>query len=309
MPIDWNVVQIGGNRQKGLLLLADLKHPRLGIRWDTPPAGTNPATAVEMALAAELGALPDSPTKGVVAPARVDAPFTSQRLFIDPSPTGRDVWVAHAPASGRLIQLTAPTTAGGRTRFRERIICTVSDTTTDGPQAWSVLDLSCLTPAGWSLQTHKLSAGDVRLSFADTDGGRLLVRQLAPAWLALSRQPLEKWLSQHPMDRSRGDHGGEVTFHYSASVCGRPLAGLKQVWSRRRSRVARLLPGRMSRSDDAPTEVHAFHSPEHDRLWFVESNAPDAAVGVVESLGWADEPAAAVDGERATVASPTEDYR
>lgn len=286
VPSDWNVVQIDGGWSKGFVLLADLERPRMGLRWETLPDGRDPAAAVEAAMAAEVG----SSAGAVEAAAEGETgPWTAARLFLDPDTPGRDLWIAHGRASGRIVQLSCPT-GNGRRRLKPDLVPVLADSDPDGPRAWSVLDLSCFTPAGWTLERQQLSAGDLRLTFTADAGRRLLVRQVAPARLALSRQPIERWLAQHPVDRRRGDSTGEVDRSYAAEVAGRQIDGLRQAWTRRAP-----WPARIFRRQVETIDVCALHDADRDRLWIVESNAPDALAGVVESLGWAADPDAALD--------------
>jgi hypothetical protein len=155
------------------------------------------------------------------------------------------------------------------------VLPTISDTLVGAATKWSVLDLSCETPAGMTLANHVLSAGDLRLRFRDGKANRdVLVRQIRPASLALQRQPIEKWLDQHPLsnadryvliDESNGNQ-------------------FSRLFRRRRSfRLGRRPPEAMF--------VRGWHAERRDRLVIVESSEECLLDTIAATVGWAHEEA------------------
>lgn len=189
LPDDWSPVKIEGDWSKGSILIADFHASRLAIRWQSAPKRKFDARAwASKAIGAEVGQLmlkeSVEHTPG--------APFSTGRLFNEPEPPGRDVWVGHSKVSNRLLEVVFQTKALSRT-LRDQILPGINDQPADEALQWSIFDLRCTSPAGWTLKSQRLNAGDLTLSFGRKNQV-LIVRQLAPARLALSRQPLEKWL-------------------------------------------------------------------------------------------------------------------
>jgi hypothetical protein len=276
VPRDWNVVRIEGDWARGMILLADLKRPRMGLRWDSLPAGGDAEAAVKSAMAAEIG----SPASGPANRAAASPGWSFAMQSVEPDPPGRDVWIGHSTVSGRIAQLSFPVEAR-RDRAARELPDNLADTAESDETAWSILDLSCAAPAGWKLASHHLMAGDLRLTFArETD--RLLIRQIAPARLALSRQSIQKWIAQHPLERRRTDRSfGEPT-SITTQIHGRTDVGLRQAWTRGGRGLWRMLRGELRR-----VEVTLLHDAEHDRLWVIESPDPVPS-SVINALGWAD---------------------
>ena len=189
LPQDWNPVKIEGDWHKGSLVIADFHATRLAVRWQAASGRKFDAPRwTQQAIAAEVGQLmlaqstPFVPGKG----------FSVGRLFVEPQPPGRDVWVGQSTVTNRLIEIVYQTKIVSRL-LRDTILPSISDQPTGGPTHWAIFDLSCTAPAGWTLKSQRLNAGDLTLSFG-MKNDVIIVRQLAPATLALSRQPLEKWL-------------------------------------------------------------------------------------------------------------------
>jgi hypothetical protein len=227
LPEDWSPVKIEGDWSKGSILIADFHATRLALRWQVAPKRNFDANKwAERAIGSEVGQLMlkesieyvpihSSPLAGearwrgerqqsIVSSAARPLPqplprgegsqtyFSVGRLFLEPEPPGRDVWVGQSRVSNRLIEVVYQTKTVSRV-LRDQILPAISDQPSDQGQLWSIFDLSCTVPVGWTLKSQRLNAGDLTLSFSKKNDV-LIVRQLAPATLALSRQPLERWL-------------------------------------------------------------------------------------------------------------------
>lgn len=190
LPEDWSPVKIDGDGAKGSIVIADLHASRLAIRWQTikRPARFDAEAWARSAIVAEVGQLMLEKSTPF-APDAADE-WAGGRLFVEPEPPGRDVWVGFHRPSSRAVEVVHQTKRWSRTL--EEIVASLRGATNE----WSIFDLSCRVPDGWALQRQRLNAGDLTLTFGK---GRdtLVVRQIAPAALALARQPMEKWLEQH----------------------------------------------------------------------------------------------------------------
>lgn len=276
VPREWNVVRIEGDWARGMLLLADLQRPRMGLRWDSLCAAGDVAVAVRSAMSAEVGAATGEKATRVVT----GTDWSCAMLHLEAELPGRDVWIGHSTVSGRIAQLSFPVEAR-RDRAARELPDNLADTAESDETAWSILDLSCAAPVGWKLASHQLMAGDLRLTFA-RGSDRLLIRQIAPARLALSRQSIDKWIAQHPLDRRRTDRSRGEPASISAQIHGRTVAGMRQVWTRGDRGLWRMFRGEWRTS-----EVTGLHDAERDRLWIIESPDP-IPCGVIDALGWAE---------------------
>jgi len=228
----WSPLRLEGDYDEGYALIADLQRPRLGLRWKKTRC--EPAQAEELsrlALSKEVGvlaagessSLPDCRSAGGFAMS-----WEGGRLYTDPQPPGRDVWVAYSRQSSRTVQVVYHAQRRDR-QLATRLLPTLCDQDNRQPAVWAAFELQCTAPAGWTLTRHRLNVGDLSLTFR-AQRNEVTVRQVALASLAINRQPLEKWLLDQCKARRK---------HYR--VLGDPAAyrddrfeGLQVTSSRRR---------------------------------------------------------------------------
>ncbi len=273
LPRSWNPTKIEGEFDKGQILFADLDHPRLGLRWQRIKSKRfNPAAWSERSMREEVGQLAAAEAKAGPA----EFPCEGSRLYVEPKPPGRDVWIAYSPASGRVIQLVYHVCKRDHV-LAETIVPTLADTPPDQPAIWSIFDLSCTTPPGFALKSHRLIAGDLSLTFA-RERDWMTLRQIGVAQLALSRRPINQWLA---------DQQKKLLPHY------RPIGNLRETtiavgqrelaaFSRNAVRLRRFgwkcwIP------KDAITYV--AHDPEQDRLLLFQGSDADLLTDLAATIG------------------------
>ncbi|HMO26631.1 MAG TPA: hypothetical protein PKB10_10205, partial [Tepidisphaeraceae bacterium] len=140
-------------------------------------------------------------------------------------PPGRDVFVGQSMVSGRLVELIYH--AKRRDRVMEfDVLPTLTDLPLDQEMPWRIFDLACDVPAGWRLLSHRLAAGDLRLTFTH---GRdwVMVRQVAVAKVALQRLPIERWLGSQLYEAKRFYRAGGSIDPTSLDLrAGRSIEGI-----------------------------------------------------------------------------------
>lgn len=276
-PARWNPVRLEGDFDRGYALFADLHQPRLGIRWRKPDRKKfNVADWSQRALREEVGMLAAEEAKELTLP---DAPFTGSKLYLDPKPPGRDVWVAYSPTSGRMVEVIYHARRRDR-RLAETILPSLQDLPPGGTVPWSIFELSCRVPQGMGLERQQLIAGDLTLSFKHK-AQVLSVRQVAVAELALQRMSLERWLANDQRRwRKHYRTSGPVTEGTVIAEDGRSLKGLSQRLRRRR---------RFFFMGWRPPQLItlALHDQRRDRLVFVEGSDEQTVAEVARTVGWA----------------------
>ena len=238
VPAKWRPVKVGGDATKGSVLFADLDRPRLGLRWDTPPekrvlTAGEADWLVDDLLRQEVGRLA---ADEAVACGAATGDWPAARLYVEPKPPGRDVFVGVSRTSRRVVELVCHTRR--RDRLLENVLLpTLADAAADEPRRWSIFDLNLATPPGYAMATHTLLAGDLRLNLTQQVGRRtlpLVVRQVRPARLALSRLPLETWLTRFAAESLRFHKPLGGATPTEIHLPGAAAAGLHQVLARRR---------------------------------------------------------------------------
>ena len=270
MPDGWSPVRLEGTYDEGYALVADLQRPRFGLRWKRAGTRLDAAAWTRKTMIAEVGRLAADETVDATLSSPVD--WQAGRLYTEPKPPGRDVWLALSPESRRTVEFVYH--AHRRDRILvQRLLPRLVDQPA-GVMDWSVFDLSCRSPAHLELIGQRLNAGDLSLTFGDRKKIEVTARQIALASLALKRQTLESWLAGQ-IDLRRK--------HYRASgpVETDPPAGLLRQGSRRRLRWRWrwwIAPGFVTL---------ARHDPQRDRLVLIDATSELLAMQMLQSIAWA----------------------
>ncbi len=271
LPPRWDPAKLEGNLDGGTILLADLDHPRLGIRWLKLAKNADVNASIRRAMLDEVGKLAAEEALQL----NPSSDWRGGLLYCDPKPPGRDVWIAYNSSSGRLFQLVYH----ARTRDRvleESIVPTLRDASAG---EWAIFDLSLRTPPQAKLIKTVLNVGDLRLDFA-FDRQVLSARQIAVADVALSRQSIEKWLFAHQKPRHRHYRPTVKIRPAEWTIDGRVYTGVERILTRRR---------RFFFLSSKPLTVvgAAMRDEELNRLLIVEAVSNEAIKELVESIGWA----------------------
>lgn len=274
----WNPVKLEGDYRQGTALIADLYRPRLGLRWITlhRKEGFDADKWSLQLMQEEIGRLAAREARPFAMPA---GQWDGSILYIEPDPPGRDVWLAFSRTSGRGLEVVHHVHRR-QNLLAELILPTLSDLPADRPMPWAVFDLSCHSPAGWELASHRLNAGDLSLTFQNRSG-MLIVRQVALARLAIKRMSLEKWLADQERRQNKYFRpvGGIQELELSGNQ-GCWLKGLsRKMVRRRRFFFLRRLPAELLTA--------ALLDEKRDRLVILQASDDRLVSQAAESVGWA----------------------
>ncbi|HEV7300126.1 MAG TPA: hypothetical protein VGN72_12225 [Tepidisphaeraceae bacterium] len=277
VPTDWSPIKIEGDFDRGFVAMADLDRERIGIRWQQARKNGDPHKLVAAAMINEVGVL-----AAAEATASNNEHWSAARLYIEPDPPGRDVWIAYSAATGRLVQIVYQAVRRDNV-LRDTLVPHVRDTgEAGGATLWAAFWLNVTLPRPMKLNAQRLNVGDLALSFA-TPAGELLVRQMAAARVALARRPLSAWVTanREPKRYRPVDEPETVT------VAG--MAGVMQRYTRRRRLVlARWIPrGFVS---------YCMHDTASDRLTIVRAPDDDLAQQAINGIGQLNAAAVGKDG-------------
>jgi hypothetical protein len=281
IPSEWDPVRLEGDFDSGTVLLADLARPRVGLRWQRLSPKAKSVDAVDRAMRGEVGTLAAEEAR-----AASDERWAGAKLYVERDPPGRDVFVGYSPASQRIVQLVCHIEKPRRDRLlSEKLLPALTDRAAEDEQLWSVFGLSCRLDRSFRLESHKLLAGDLSLSFSDVTKPRreVVVRQIGVAQLALQRVPIAQWLWRQQSTRAKHYRAVKEQDAIELTACdGRTLKGVRGA-SRRRRRFffMRRLPRELL--------TLALHDEARDRLVIVQSNDEDLARQVAATVGMASE--------------------
>lgn len=193
MPKDWRPIHVIGGWDRGTLVAGDAGSVRLQIKWLRPgPEGVDAERWIARRLRRQRRGTTPEPR-----PPR-PADFATSAWALGPAGRTGDaivLWCGWAPAAGLLVEVAMPGRAGSEpTRPLGELLASLCAVPAGAVVRTSVLGRSFEAPAGFRLVQWTLRLGDVCLRFEAKQGGRLTVRQVYPARLALTRRTLERWL-------------------------------------------------------------------------------------------------------------------
>jgi hypothetical protein len=273
IPRRWDPVKLEGDHAQGYALFADALRPRLGLRWQTLKKRAQPIDAVKLAMKNEVGQLAAAEAKPLWS---MQSHWQSPLLFAEPQPPGRDVFSVHSTVSNRLLQLAY------HAHRRENILAanllpTLEDLPTDRAARWSIFDLNAVIPGGMRLQSHRLNAGDLGLTFADRFN-EITIRQIAVAQLALTRQPLDSWIADQQKTSRRFHKPTEDFADTTVRVGQRELPG-------RISRMNLRLRYSLLWNQPAIYTTIALHDAERDRLILLHGSDEALLLEIAKTVG------------------------
>jgi hypothetical protein len=270
LPDRWDPAKLSGDADAGTILLADLHRPRLGVRWQTLKAKANVEKAVDRAMREEVGQLAALETTPANPPGEN---WHAGRLYIEPDPPGRDVWIGYSRTTRRLFQIVHHAHRRDRV-LNDALLPSLAD---DCDGEWSIFDLRCRVPDDAKLVKQRLNVGDLTLEF-ERRREPFVGRQLAVASVALQRQPLTKWLISQQLARKKYYRAIEQAQPIEWAIAGRTLSGVRRTLVRRRRHF-------LLRWKPKFIVGLALHDVERDKIFVVEAPDEPSAQRVLESIG------------------------
>lgn len=154
------------------------------------------------------------------------------------------------------------------------VLGSLSTTAADADSTWSMYDVGFTVPAGFDLARRHLYAGDVALEFRRGRGETLVLRQVYPGDLALSRRSFERWLEATPFFEHRRPRRRATRFEPWRSASRTGLSGVER-------RTAKKLKWPLGWCAPRHAVAVAAHDPGLNRLLIAElasAVVPDVAV-------------------------------
>jgi len=198
LPAAWRPLRIYGDGRAGSMIVGDSNSSIFRIRWQQIQRKT-----------------PD-PLKWRAQRTRVLGPGLSARNVFDASlpdfPAAVRVesergwvWQGIAPSAGLVLEIAPEAAADDALRrtVGEDVLPSLQVAVRGRPVEWCIFGTRFRTPPGYRLTRYRLHLGDMALELAARRHGRLVVRQIYPAELALQRRPLRQWVEISPFETRR----------------------------------------------------------------------------------------------------------
>ncbi len=196
--------------------------------------------------------------------------------------TARSIWYGYAPAARVVIEAVVNTTVPAplKRAAEKGFLRSLRAAAIDEPTRWAVFGSSFETPAGYRLRRQSLKLGDQAIELLADGGRRLVVRQVYPSDLALTRRPLDKWLSSTSFKERRFFVPTGDAWEWEVEIGGRDLQGLMVTGEKR-------LPWPLGPITAKVTAAAVLHDEETGRLLLAEydepTRRPDAIAGMREA--------------------------
>lgn len=256
---EWRPMRITGDWRKGSMMIGTANEALMQISWWRPERDHFDAKAWALARAAK-----DAKSSGVT---EVPGPSAFSRIAWVPERQDeqwRSLWYGYADHAGLVLEIATNKAAAEnhRAHLEAYALPTLAATSTSEQSSWSVFGSRFVTPRGFAIEQHRMTLGDISLNFRNAVGDMLLLRQMYPAKLMLTRRPLSAWIGANPFpSRLRHKPLGDA----QTGAIARDGEAMQYLWSRgvRRLRFPLGFIGPRNTIDAA------CHDDQQDRLLIV----------------------------------------
>jgi hypothetical protein len=231
VPSEWNPGKISGDHKSGNVRLDDPTTVRLEVEWKEARGDDGVGLVVDryiegLAKEAQKGKSSLNVSRQTDCP-WLDLPeMTSPQYFTWETDYNIHTVAAYSPLSDRLLFVRIMLqTHEDPDNLLSRILNSLTDTPPDQPQVWSLYDLTCTSPAGYTLETYELKSGHIRLRFIQGTTS-VQVDRLSLAQMLLKNRTLTAWYEdffrkdlRHTVTQTSDVEVGE---HPGIAVIGKP---------------------------------------------------------------------------------------
>jgi len=203
MPVgeDWRPFKIEGGQARGSMMIGNGEQPIVRVQWSRAKEGNRfdaPAW-IERRLK-KIGAVPGA---NAPCPASLDRAAWVRDLATKGGTT-RTIWYGYSAAARLMLELivTSLTAEALRRDVFKSLVPRLKVSPPEAPSYWSVYGVGFACPVGFKLKQRHLYSGDIALRF-EREKTSLLLRQVYPAGLAVSRRSASRWLRVGPFKERR----------------------------------------------------------------------------------------------------------
>lgn len=267
MPSEWFPLKLKGNAEKGSMMVGDDACAMFSLHWDRPgrKSVSDGQLWVDKRLK-KLGLLPDQ------APPAASNFTTCGWAYGVQSEEDKQTtyWFGYSEPAQLLlgVKVNGVLPQAQRDHITDHILPSLRATAADAETIWSMYNVSFVSPGGFRLFRKRLFAGDVVLEFIRGERERLMLRQVYPGKLALSRRSFDRWLEANPFLERRRLRKSSVTTEPWRHATHEGMTG-----TRRRGRKCIGFPLGFIRP--LWTDACAVHDQVMDRLLIAEHLSPN----------------------------------
>lgn len=227
VPLDWRPLKIEDKHKEGLMLVGDSSRAIAQIKWWRPnPQSFEPDLWVKERIKETI----PSKSSAVKGPAPDGFEPTVWLPDVKYTPDVRkSIWLGYARDANLTIEIIFDATLGKSVTklYSSMILTSLEISGLDESTRWSVFDVSFESPPGFALIDKRLKVGDMMLRLRNAKR-TLILRQVYPAKLALSRRPIERWLKDTFTKEHRRFYPSEPHVEWALKLPAKTLVGRKR---------------------------------------------------------------------------------
>lgn len=193
---EWQPVRIEGDYFRGRMIVGNGDGPVFQISWQRPKDIRDFDCAKW--LSKQKSKYTDSKVKSVNPNKDKDIEITSLEGDIKNgrSQEHKAVWWVYSARIGIVMEISMPDVADKQEQefVRKQSVPGVHFYAENEPSFWQIYKVGFSVPPGYILNDKHLYSGDIALEFRNEKNDRLLLRQIYPAELGLTRRKIDKWL-------------------------------------------------------------------------------------------------------------------
>lgn len=201
LPGSWYPLRIQGAFSKGAMMIGDGEKPVLLVQWKRVPSRGFDATHwMRTRLKKQrVHASPQAPV-----PEGFDESAWMCGLELREGQV-KSVWYGYCKAAGLLLELVTTNLGEGADPLGllQQALAGLRPSGLEEPCRWSLFGTRFVSPPGFVLERYRLCSGDIALLLRSGKQEQILLRQVYPAGLALSRRVLPGWMETPPFIERR----------------------------------------------------------------------------------------------------------
>ena len=282
IPSGWRPLRIEGEWVKGTITVGDSEGPLLQVKWLRPESKRFKPDRLIASRTKKEKKNSIVPTP----PSPVSPDFEHSSWLTGSNGNTRAVWYGYSPKADLMAEVVVRL-KDGKTRkvIERRVIPSLRTSSIKEGLPISVFGSSFKAPCDFRLMDWKLQLGDITVRLGGENGECLMLRQVYPAQLALSRRPIERWLERMPFKEHRQYKMREEPRPCEIESGEIILKGVQRKGSKR-------LPVPLGFICPRTSISLAVRDEERDRLLIVEYDAKrspsrELAIGAIKDMNWA----------------------
>ena len=197
---DWRPLEIFGDYKRGKMMIGNAVAPLLQVKWWRPE---EKEFYPEEWIRARIREFKTTPSLNPPRPIGFSNSGWIHELEFKEEVT-KTIWYGFDPKASVMMEIvmTSITDKSLQVKIITEIIPRLKVYSNEEKVYWTLYDVAFWVPPGYILRKKHLYSGDVALEFINEKKDTLVLRQVYPAELALSRRSMTQWLD-HPAFKTK----------------------------------------------------------------------------------------------------------